>query len=242
VHGFKGAKFKSFKTLKEAQEFIGIFQLSCTSECDENNTKPLVEEKRPFDVSCPDVRQTKRPRVDDIKTASDDDFSSQWSVLLSFDGGSRGNPGAAGAGAEVVVVERTTKGIQKARTKIHARTYLGPTGCTNNMAEWQGVLTGLEQLGEHVHRILDQNSRVKPNVKLVIQGDSQLVIRQLDGSYQCRNPKLIPIKIKVDAAISMLEGMVASLHVKYEHVYRSDNQVADRKFLLRWLLNQFCMC
>jgi ribonuclease HI len=225
VHGFKGARYKAFKTLKEAQEYIGIFQLSC-SDGDEKK-----QEKRSLDAPIPISQYSKRPRVDDIKTGSDDDLSSQWSVLLSFDGGSRGNPGLAGAGAEVVVLERTVKGVQKARTKIHARNFLGETGFTNNMAEWQGVVTGLEQVEAQVQRFLDKTNGVGPNVKLVIQGDSQLVIRQLEGIYRCSNPKLIPFKAKVDAAISMLKGMVASLDVKYEHVYRSDNQVADSKMI-----------
>jgi ribonuclease HI len=225
VHRFKGAKFKSFKTLKEAQEYIGIFQLSCNEGDDKN------EEKRPLDATITNSQHAKRPRVDDIKAGRDDDLSSQWLVLLSFDGGSRGNPGLAGAGAEVVLLERTVKVIQKARTKIHVRNFLGETGFTNNMAEWQGVVAGLEQVEAQVQIFLDKNNGVAPNVKLVIQGDSQLVIRQLEGIYQCRNHKLIPFKAKVEGAISVLKGMVASLDVKYEHVYRSDNQVADRTLI-----------
>jgi ribonuclease HI len=226
VHGFKNARFKGFADLTDAQKFIGIFDSATGSD---GNKKPAARnEKR----SAPAVNvskeqnpaPTKRPRVD----ATPEGGPRVISVLICFDGGSRGNPGVAGAGAEVILTERTAKQVQKARRKIHLRQYLG-SGATNNEGEWTGALEGLKQTLEQVQKFKDRNENINPRVEVVVQGDSQLVIRQLDGTYQCRNAKLKPLLIQFKETLSKLEGMVDSLKISYQHVYRSDNAVADRK-------------
>jgi ribonuclease HI len=52
---------------------------------------------------------------------------------------------------------------------------------TNNMAEYIGIIKGLEAVKEY-----------DPEVLTVIS-DSQVCIRQLQGKYQCRAPNLIPL-------------------------------------------------
>jgi len=54
---------------------------------------------------------------------------------------------------------------------------------TNNLAEWHAVVAGIRFL----HASPWRN-------KLTIQGDSQLVIRQLNLEYRCKQPHLIPYR------------------------------------------------
>jgi len=58
--------------------------------------------------------------------------------LLQFDGGSRGNPGHAGSGS--VILDGVT-----GQEVWHSYTYVGPS-CTNNVAEYRGLIEGLRQV------------------------------------------------------------------------------------------------
>lgn len=240
MDGFKNAKFKGFKTLEEAQEYLGFTDQEYLGVTESNTkgaetrpqakseTKPLLA-KRAIGTAPQDAQsKLKKPRVESVSDIGS--VPSAWSVMIGFDGGSRGNPGVAGSGAEVIVVERTPDGIQRARIKFHIREYLDAWS-TNNMAEWKGALVGLKQLVDHVKKFNDENAGtgIKPAVKLVIQGDSQLVIRQLEGKYKVNNSKLKGYKKEYDSAIVLLKGMVSRLEISHQHVYRNDNGVADRK-------------
>ncbi len=91
--------------------------------------------------------------------------------VLRFDGGSRGNPGRAGAG---MVLYDGLDG-NEIWTGYH---YLGDK-YTNNEAEYRGLITGMRcALSLGVRHI-------------VIQGDSQLILRQLDGKYRVKSPTLL---------------------------------------------------
>lgn len=90
---------------------------------------------------------------------------------LYADGASRGNPGDAGYGALI------TDG--NGRIVAEIRGYLGKT--TNNVAEYQALIHGLKKalaLGI-------------PNIRVLM--DSQLVVRQIQGSYRVRQPHLKPL-------------------------------------------------
>lgn len=230
VNGFKDAKFKSFRILEEAQKYLGISERSA-NVASKGETKPAAkgppnEDKTTAKGTTLDPSPApKRSRVEGETEIGN--VSKVWHVMIGFDGGSRGNPGVAGAGAEVVVVERTSDGIQRSRTKYLIRRYLD-TKSTNNMAEWQGVVSGLNQAVEHVQKFLEDNSGIKPEVKLVVQGDSQLVIRQLEGRYRVNHPSLVGYKMKFDASMAQIKGIVSTLKTSYQHVYRNDNAVADR--------------
>eukprot|EP00955_Chlamydomonas_euryale_P037649 350844-Chlamydomonas_euryale.AAC.1 len=87
-------------------------------------------------------------------------------LAQSFDGGSRGNPGLAGAAA----VLQDSQGRELAVLQASL-----PFGCTNNEAEYAGLCMGLMGL-----QYLSAAGRV-----CRIVGDSQLVIRQVwDGSVE----------------------------------------------------------
>ena len=89
---------------------------------------------------------------------------------LQVDGGSRGNPGPAGAGAVLFDPAGEKKG--------EVSRYLGET--TNNVAEYQALLLGLKMA-------LDLGVK-----NLEIFADSQLVVQQLKGAYQVKTPTSCP--------------------------------------------------
>ena len=100
--------------------------------------------------------------------------------LLQFDGGSRGNPGTAGAGAVLYTLhDDGVENVIKKREKWAGYFYIGNT--TNNVAEYMGLIEGLKQA-----IVLD--------IKYIeIEGDSLLVISQLNGIYKVKHSNLIPL-------------------------------------------------
>lgn len=127
-------------------------------------------------------------------------------LTLYADGGSRGNPGKAGAGA--VVFDSTGKRI------VEVADYLGIA--TNNVAEYEAVLRGLTKLSEEYSK--EHLSKVHLSIKM----DSKLVIEQLSGNYKVKHPNLIPRYLEIKNIIARYFP-----HVSFEHVYRENNKDAD---------------
>jgi ribonuclease HI len=120
--------------------------------------------------------------------------------VLFCDGGSRGNPGPGAAGA---VLYKEDGSLLEGRGK-----FLGHT--TNNWAEYQGVLLGLE-LAQH-HKL----------ARLKIHLDSELVVRQLCGQYRVKDANLRSLW---EAVKSELKHFAACEIV---HIPRAQNAAADR--------------
>jgi ribonuclease HI len=120
--------------------------------------------------------------------------------LLFCDGGARGNPGPAGAAAILYDPQGRELGSRKA--------FLGEA--TNNVAEYQGVLMGLD---------LAKTLGIR---KLQVRLDSELVVRQLRGEYKVKHPGLIPLWEKAK------QGLRAFSTWNVEHVPREKNAAADR--------------
>ena len=119
---------------------------------------------------------------------------------LYFDGCSKGNPGKAGAGAV----------IYKNNMEIFSISIFVGEKETNNVAEYTGLLIGLKEA-------------VKLEIKdLVVNGDSQLVIKQMKGEYQVKAPNLI----KLFTEAKQLEGEFEK--IMFNHVYRTENKRADQ--------------
>ena len=122
----------------------------------------------------------------------------EW--LLMVDGAARGNPGPAGCGA---VICDDKGAVVRALSR-----YLGHA--TNNVAEYEALLMGLDALVELKRR------------KIVVQSDSQLLVRQLNGEYRVKDAKL---KVLYQRAISLLRQFDS---YRIVHVRRELNKVADR--------------
>jgi probable phosphoglycerate mutase len=121
------------------------------------------------------------------------------SATANIDGGSRGNPGPAGYG---VHIERGDG------SSVDLKESLGT--CTNNVAEYRGLLAALTWAAEHgVSR-------------LHIRSDSELLVKQMRGEYRVKNPGLQPL---FEEARSLVRRIGV---VKFEHVRRELNKDADR--------------
>jgi len=128
-------------------------------------------------------------------------------ITIYTDGGARGNPGPAGAGAYIVDV--TGKAIQEVSKSLGVQ--------TNNWAEYEAVILGLNALKKIVP------SHKREYVDIEVKMDSQLVARQLSGEYQIKEETLFPQFIKV------WNMKVADFpNIKFTYIPREQNKEADR--------------
>ncbi|MBX9765286.1 ribonuclease HI family protein [Patescibacteria group bacterium] len=125
-------------------------------------------------------------------------------VTIFTDGGSRGNPGPAGAGAVIYKGEKEIGHVSK---------YLGIQ--TNNFAEYEALILALET----THKLLGSPVGADVTVKM----DSELIVRQMKGEYKVKNPALKEKHERVRLLI-----MEAFPKIKFQHVPREQNKVADQ--------------
>jgi ribonuclease HI len=122
------------------------------------------------------------------------------SLTVNVDGGARGNPGPAAIG---VVVRDAEGGILEERAERIGR-------ATNNVAEYRALLLGIElalTLGAS---------------ELELVGDSELVVRQVEGRYKVKDPTMRELHAEVKAALQPFERW------SIRHVRREHNADADR--------------
>jgi len=208
--GFSKAVFKSFKNEEEARDFLQVQTDRGAPVENKANAKSTAHLDNTTVSSAPpdEPIPRKRQRID----------PSTMSIKINFDGGARGNPGIAGAGA--VVVCNLSPSYSKT---IHYRYYLGEKS-TNNEAEYQGLITALQV----AHAQLKHLSF--PSYHMVVQGDSNLIIQQLNDAYKVKSEKLIPLFQQVKALQNSLKPSSTTTSVAdiiFEHVYREYNGKAD---------------
>jgi ribonuclease HI len=129
-----------------------------------------------------------------------------WSLYC--DGASRGNPGPAGAGFLLV--------DPRGEVRAEGAEYLGLA--TNNVAEYRALLLGL------------QAARHLKVSKIQIYSDSELLVRQLHGSYRVKAPHLLPLWQEAKKKLQKF-GAHAINHVPREENSRADglaNQAIDQ--------------
>lgn len=118
---------------------------------------------------------------------------------LTFDGGSRGNPGLCGIGYV----------IYKNNEIIYKNCSIVSTHNTNNFAEYSALIAGLKKAIE-----LDIKN-------LLVYGDSQLIIKQLNGTYSVKSNNIKALYLNV------VELKESFQHINFEHIYRDKNKLAD---------------
>ncbi len=123
-------------------------------------------------------------------------------VLIYCDGGARGNPGPAAIGA--VVVDPTTSPPTRLAT-VSERIGVA----TNNVAEYQAVIAGLEAAQPYQPRVVR------------LRADSMLVVRQLEGAWRVKQDHLKPLHRRARALLDEFEV------VDLAHVPREQNSDAD---------------
>lgn len=178
-------------------------------------------------------REKKRKRMESASVQS------SLKISIMFDGGSRGNPGIGGAGALVTITSKTDGSSTDFETrKIRVRHYLGRS--TNNEAEYCGLCQGLETVLREVKQLKSSSKDIKEpsavdtklKVDLIVQGDSQLVIKQIKKEYKCNQPSLRVYLAKVRSLIDEI-GQFCELKADFEHVLREFNSVADGTYRVR---------
>jgi probable phosphoglycerate mutase len=122
-------------------------------------------------------------------------------VVVEADGGSRGNPGPAGYGA--VVLDPATGAVLAERSES-----IGST--TNNVAEYRGLLAGLDAARELGAR------------RVAVRMDSKLVVEQMKGVWQVKNAALRDLARQAVALRDAFD------EVSFEWVPRERNRHADR--------------
>jgi broad specificity phosphatase PhoE/ribonuclease HI len=122
-------------------------------------------------------------------------------VVVEADGGSRGNPGPAGYGA--VVRDAVTGAVLAERAAA-----IGTA--TNNVAEYGGLLAGL------------QAARELGADDVEVRMDSKLVVEQMSGRWKVKHPSMQPLA-------SEAAGLVRELgRVRFSWIPRAENAHADR--------------
>lgn len=122
-------------------------------------------------------------------------------VIVEADGGSRGNPGPAGYGAVVFSGDRT-------RVLAERKDSIGIA--TNNVAEYRGLIAGLEA------------AAALGVIDVAVSMDSKLVVEQMSGRWRVKHPDLIPLHERVR---ELADGFD---HVRYSWIPREKNSHADR--------------
>jgi ribonuclease HI len=121
-------------------------------------------------------------------------------LTINVDGGARGNPGPAAIG--VVVRDDDGQVLEEVGEKIGE--------ATNNVAEYRALLRGLELAAEHGGSDLE------------LVGDSELVVRQVEGRYKVKNAGMKQLHAEVKRALQDFDSW------SIRHVRREGNADADR--------------
>jgi ribonuclease HI len=126
---------------------------------------------------------------------------SMTEYVLVFDGGSQGNPGPSYGSYRF--------GLRNGHLGNPRRLSFGEG--TNNEAEYASLIAGVEA----VLADLEAHKAEPAEVRLEIRGDSQLVIRQLEGAWKAKDARMREFR---DKARSLLDAFGA---IRYVHQPRS---------------------
>src|SRR5688572_3723878 len=121
-------------------------------------------------------------------------------LTLEFDGGSRGNPGPAGIG----IVVRAKDGTPL----VTLGRFIGRA--TNNVAEYKALITALQEAKKLGAR------------KVVIRGDSELIIKQMNGVYRVKHPEMKGLYDEAQHLYHQFE------EARIDHNLRHKNELADQ--------------
>ncbi|MDQ6686102.1 MAG: bifunctional RNase H/acid phosphatase [Actinomycetota bacterium] len=121
-------------------------------------------------------------------------------VVVEADGGSRGNPGRAAYGA--LLKDAATGAVLAEVGKT-----IGVA--TNNVAEYRGLIAGLELAREHA-----------PDAEIEVRMDSKLVVEQMSGNWKVKHPSMRPLAVEANR--------LAPIGTTFTWIPRELNLHADR--------------
>jgi ribonuclease HI len=129
-------------------------------------------------------------------------MSEPGDLTINTDGGARGNPGPAAYA--YVIVQQGAPPIEEAGCLGHA---------TNNQAEYTALV-----------RALEHAARLGTNRRLLIQSDSELLVKQMNGEYRVKDDGL---RLLYEEACRLRRRFPS---VAIRHVPRNQNAWADRLY------------
>ena len=238
--GFSGAVFKSFPSQHEARIFAGLNGTINTSKGKDDRTILLVPLPSTRKRNAAAGTTTEALKSKKQKLPNGNLCNKVLIIEMHFDGGSRGNPGVAGAGAYLQITEKEDQKLAGHSSKsnkkdVKIRYFVGMNS-TNNVAEYNGLLQGLKEAYSIVHEFCCKlkrsgNSSDHARINLNVKGDSNLIINQLNGLYQCKHKNMKPLYLECKELQRRIEGLenspMCDITVTFGHVYRIDNKVAD---------------
>jgi broad specificity phosphatase PhoE/ribonuclease HI len=122
-------------------------------------------------------------------------------VIVEADGGSRGNPGPAGYGSVVWTADRTA---------VLAESKQAIGRATNNVAEYRGLIAGLEEAAKLGATEVD------------VSMDSKLVVEQMSGNWKVKHPDIAQLHQQATALSARFD------RISYTWIPRDKNSHADR--------------
>jgi broad specificity phosphatase PhoE/ribonuclease HI len=122
-------------------------------------------------------------------------------VIVEADGGSRGNPGPAGYGSVVWTADRTA---------VLAESKQAIGRATNNVAEYRGLIAGLEEAAKLGATEVD------------VSMDSKLVVEQMSGRWKVKHPDIAALHQQATALSTRFD------RISYTWIPRAKNSHADR--------------
>ena len=120
--------------------------------------------------------------------------------VITFDGASRGNPGPCAIG---YVIKRNKQIIEQDSHFVSKHN-------TNNYAEYCALIVALRKCNQ---------LKIK---NVIVMGDSDLVIKQMNKEYNIESPNLIPLH---SAAMDEIHELN---FIKFQHISRTQNEEADK--------------
>ncbi len=162
----------------------------------------LFDDEPAWAAAAPATRAEPAESAPAVSTSPDTETSTVSSprrLVISADGGSRGNPGRAAYGVvvqdaetgEVLDSEGLTIGIE-----------------TNNVAEYSGLIAGLEIA-----------KALAPAAAVEVRMDSKLVIEQMAGRWKIKHPAMKELALRA--------GRLRPGRVSWTWVPRAENKAAD---------------
>ena len=122
-------------------------------------------------------------------------------VVIEADGGSRGNPGPAGYGAVVWAADRS-------RVLAESKQAIGRA--TNNVAEYRGLIAGLD------------DALKAGATEAAVFLDSKLLVEQMSGRWKVKHPDLADLHAQARKLAARFD------RINYTWVPRDRNSYADR--------------
>ena len=152
-----------------------------------------------------DAQQTSQLMLTGVPTLQEEFYEG----TLYFDGGAQPNPGLGGAGY-VIEDDRGYEVISESIEVVDNSSRYDSYPVTSNQAEYMGLIAGLQSA---------KNQGMK---RLRVKGDSELVIRQMQGSYRVNSQNLVKLQ---QTAAALVVGHFQK--VEFTHIPRGDNGRAD---------------